>query len=111
LTETHAYLPARKVVAACYKAKRAIDDARREVMRQAAHEMRLARPWLWLKPVPLIIASMPAPIHEIGRMHRAVEEATVDNILALAAAVTAEDETFQVIVSAGDFALLKDFYL
>jgi hypothetical protein len=108
--ETHAFLPAHKIVDACDRVKRRIKQERDEIARDVARAMRRTRPWLWFVPISQIITRMPEEIKAITREHCFLQEGAIDDIRALASAVVTEGEDFQVVITANDFYLLKDHY-
>lgn len=108
--DTHAFLPAHKIVDACTRAKHEIEKERDEVAKDVARAMRRTRPWLWCAPLSQVIRWMPDEIRAITREHRMLQEGAIDDIAALASAVMSEDEDFQVAITANDFYLLAKHY-
>lgn len=106
---TNAYLPANRVVEACDAVLHNIADARHEILLGMARKNRRLFPWPRWRLKTLLRKLSPEE-RNIARLHRALEEAAVSQILDLAKAAACDNPEFRVQVSAADFRYLRDDY-
>lgn len=107
---THAHLTAVQVIEACRGTLRSITWGRNKLLNDIAESKRHRHFLLPRRSLPVAMAMITEPEHEIVYLHRSAEERTVSEMLALALAAMADDPTFRVYVTTKDFQLICEHY-
>lgn len=108
--DSHAYLPAVKVVDACFSALKEVALSRSVVEREVVSGYMRSNLWMALLPRIVVRRKLPPELREIVELHREEERKSIDSLMALAKATLEDDEEFRVYVSAADFDLIRKMY-